>query len=97
MNLTAVNGLNSAFDFERGTVPEQVAAINYRAAFLANCNFTVLLVFLDIVAGLVLLGVAKLVPVHREQLKGYGRRLLKEFFVMLVSFNSLNIGFSAGL
>jgi hypothetical protein len=97
MNLTSVNGVNSAFDFEKGAVPERVAAINYSAAFLANCNYTVLLVFVDVIIGLSLLGAATFMPAHRERLKGYGRRLLKEFFVMLVSFNSLNIGFSAGL
>jgi hypothetical protein len=97
MNLTSVNGVNSAFDFEKGAVPERVAAINYSAAFLANCNYTVLLVFVDVIVGLSLLGAATFMPAHRERLKGYGRRLLKEFFVMLVSFNSLNIGFSAGL
>lgn len=97
MNLTVVNGYNSAFNFGKGSVPERVAAINYCDAFLANCNFTVLLVFIDIFFGLMFLVLARLYPHRGRQFKNYGRRLLKEFFVMLVSFNSVNIGFSAGL
>lgn len=97
MNLTAINGFNYAFDFGKGVVPERIAAINYSAAFLANCNYMVSLIFIDILIGLLLRSIAKLLPSHCRKLRNYGRRIMKEFFIMLVSFNSINIGFSAGL
>lgn len=97
LNLSTVNGINSAFNFGLLNVPERVAAINYSAAFLENCNYTVGLVFLDVILGVGLLIAGSFIPTYREKFKSYGRRLLKEFFIMLVAFNTLNISYSAGL
>lgn len=77
MNLSVVNGINYAFDFPQGFVPERVSAINYSAAFLSNCNFMFALIFADIVLGFLLIGLSYLIPVLKDRLRNFGRRLLK--------------------
>lgn len=55
------------------------------------------LALLDILVGLVLYGVGSLIPTWKGRLQEIGLRMLKEYLLMIVTFNALNTAYSFGL
>lgn len=97
MKLGMVNGINSMVDFNSSAVPNRVSAIDYAAEFLHNVNYMLVLVLADLLIGTILYVVGSFVPKYKEKMQEVGLRMLKEYFLMLVLFNSFNIAYSAGL
>lgn len=78
-------------------MPRRVSAINYEAEFLSNVNYMLWLVLADVIIGASLYFVASLVPTYKEKMQEIGLRMLKEYLLMLVLFNTFNFAYSAGL
>jgi hypothetical protein len=96
-NLKFGNGINSFSNFNTTVLPERVQAIHYSAEFIENCNYTVWLAAADVLIGLIVYLLGKIWLKYNNMLEKLGRRIMKEFFIMIVSFNTLNICYSAGL
>jgi hypothetical protein len=97
MNLKIVNGINSQIDPTSSAVPDRVRSIGYEADFLANMNYMLWLIAADVALGLIVYGVGALVPAKKEVIQNVGKRILKEYLLMIVLFNTFNIAYSAGL
>jgi hypothetical protein len=96
-NFKFVNGINSFSKFNTTVLPETVRAIHYSAEFIGNCNYTVWLVSADVLIGLIVYLLAEIWLKYDNNLEKLGKRIMKEYFIMVVSFNTLNICYSAGL
>lgn len=97
MSLGIVNGINSQLSFNTSEVPRRVSAIHYEAEFLSNVNYMLWLVLADAIVGALLYVVGSFVPKHKEKMQEIGLRMLKEYLLMLVLFNTFNLTYSAGL
>jgi hypothetical protein len=96
-NLKFANGINSFSKFNTTVLPNRIQAIHYSAEFLGNCSYTVWLAVADVLIGLIVYLLGKVWLKYNNMLEKLGRRIMKEFFIMIVSFNTLNICYSAGL
>ena len=97
LDLRTVNGINSFMTGTTDQLPESIGSIAYFSEFLANCSYTVWLIGLDIIVGILLLIIARCRHSYHSLPSLIAKRMLMEYFVMLVAFNSLNICYSSGL
>lgn len=98
MNMSIVNGYNPEI-LQKDTygMPKRVREIGYDTVFINNFGVMFALVLVDIVVAVGVLTVGYLVPKYNETTKNIAKRMLKEYLLMLVTFNSLNIAYSVGV
>lgn len=56
-------------------------------------------VLADVVVGFGIYCIGSLIPssIYKQKMQSAGLRILKEYLLMLIMFNTFNIGYSAGL
>ena len=69
--------------------------MNVEPSFLNNCNIMIFVLVAELLVGLALFFIGKLM-VSKKPLY-VGKLLLKQGFLTLIIFNSFNISFSAGV
>lgn len=98
MNLSIVNGINLNL-FQRNTadLPDRIREIGYNVDFLSNINAMLGLMVAWTVVSASVYVVGFFVVSAKEKLQNIAKRMLKEYLLMLLAFNSYNIAFSFGL
>ena len=76
-------------------MPEQLKEMEMYSSFVNNFNIMELLMIAELVVAVTVIVVS--VIIQSKKGKKVGLRLLKEGFLTLILFNSLNIGYSAGI
>jgi heme exporter protein D len=95
--LKSVNGINSFLEFNTTKLPERIRVIHYSAEFLGNYSYIVWLTIAVVFVCLMVYFVGKIWLKYRDILQKVGLRIMKRYFVMIISFNTFNICYSAGL
>lgn len=98
LRFEVVNGISS---FRAGSgkgVPEPIAAIGYSGEFLCNCNYPVWIAISILTVGGIFCLAAKILPTNcKNKLWLIGNTVIKDYFLAVVAFSTLNIFYSAGI
>lgn len=98
MNMKGLNGLNIPFaNSDSSILPKRVKSIGYSPNFLDNCSVMLILVLAEMAVALIIYFLAFLIKSQSPRLYKIAKRMLKEFLLTLLVFNSFNIAYSAGI
>lgn len=95
--MKTLNGINNFMQTPNDDLPERIQAISYSGEFLSNCSYTGWLPAADLILCALVYIISFATGRFKEKVQDFGGKLLREYFMMLVSFNALNYAYSAGL
>ncbi len=97
MNMSMVHGFNPQMVSSQALLPKRVREIGYTESYTNNAGLMTIVMVVEAAVA----GVLALVAYYRKDpesvLQSVSEKMLKEYLLAIVTFNSLNIGYSFGL